>query len=570
MNDVNVKALRRKGLKAHQAGDLTTARKFYEEVLQHAPRDADALHLLGMVNAQEGDFEAAVDKIRYALEIDPDNALFHNHFANSLKALGQYDKAMFHYKRALELVPDYAEVHNNLGGLYQKIGDTENALRQYAKALSINPAYITAHENLGALFMRQGKFDEARRQYNNVLELHPTSVNAHYQLGTIALQKNDLQQAEINFKKVLKDSPDHTFALNNLGVLYLKRGELQKAVDTFTQALAIDDAHVDARSNIAATFLHYDRFENAITHYEEYIKHKPNDTEALYNLGVAYMAIGQHRTAEHYFKQTLEIDNTHQDALLNLSALMLQTHQRGLAQGYLKQLMALNPEHPLGRYLFAALENDQSFERAPEAYIRNLFDNYARHYEKHLVETLRYRVPNVISEYLKETLSIEPASLRILDLGCGSGLSGVAVSTYAKSLVGVDLSAKMLALACEKKIYSELVDKDIEAYLAEIQDARFDLVIAADTLIYFGDLHDIIKALARVLTPGGRFIFTVEQGRGDGYELMPSARYTHAKSYVEALLSEVGFDIECCREVDARSQEGEAVKEWLFVCRYHA
>ena len=101
-------------------------------------------------------------------------------------------------------------------------------------------------------------------------------------------------------------------------------------------------------------------------------------------------------------------------------------------------------------------------------------------------------------------------SLDVLDAGCGTGLCGPLIAPYARRLVGVDLSARMLAQAKTKNVYDELVKCELTAYLRDSPGA-FDAIVSADTLVYFGPLQDVVAASARALRPGGRLIFTVEE-----------------------------------------------------------
>jgi predicted TPR repeat methyltransferase len=126
------------------------------------------------------------------------------------------------------------------------------------------------------------------------------------------------------------------------------------------------------------------------------------------------------------------------------------------------------------------------------------------------------------------------------------------VTGYAARLVGVDLSAKMLVQARERKVYDELIKGELTAYLQSSPDA-FDVIVSADTLVYFGALEDVIAAAARALRPDGCFVFTVEEliGADDAarYCLKPHGRYNHARRYVERLLTENGL-----RPVVARAE----------------
>ena len=127
----------------------------------------------------------------------------------------------------------------------------------------------------------------------------------------------------------------------------------------------------------------------------------------------------------------------------------------------------------------------------------------------------------------------------VLDAGCGTGLCGPLIAPHARRLVGVDLSSGMLAQARTRNVYDELIKGELTAYLSQLTEA-FDVIVSADTLVYFGPLHDVTAAAANVLRPGGRFIFTVEaipdEGSSTGYSLRNHGRYSHTHRYLEDVL----------------------------------
>src|SRR5947207_11732494 len=147
--------------------------------------------------------------------------------------------------------------------------------------------------------------------------------------------------------------------------------------------------------------------------------------------------------------------------------------------------------------------------RASNGFVERTFDSFASSFESKL-EHLSYRAPALVAAML-ENSGLEPSKqLDVLDAGCGTGLCGPLLVPYARRLVGVDLSEGMLAQARERNVYDELVKGELTAYLADHNEA-FDVIVSADTLVYFGPLDHVAAASERALQPGGRLIFTVEE-----------------------------------------------------------
>ena len=126
-------------------------------------------------------------------------------------------------------------------------------------------------------------------------------------------------------------------------------------------------------------------------------------------------------------------------------------------------------------------------------------------------------------------------SLDILDLGCGTGLCGVQFRDWARTLIGVDLAANMLAEARKRGTYDELIESDLLAFLQRCP-GRFDLIVASDVLLFLGDLGPLFTEIQQALRPGGRFAFTIDRLEGAGdYRLMPWIHFAHSLAYVENL-----------------------------------
>ncbi len=179
--------------------------------------------------------------------------------------------------------------------------------------------------------------------------------------------------------------------------------------------------------------------------------------------------------------------------------------------------------------------------RAPDDYIRSVFDRSAADFDRHLVGDLEYRTPQKMAQFLAPWLAGREGKLRIEDLGCGTGLSGVVLKPYAARMAGVDLSGQMLARARERNLYDALHEAEIAAYLDAKPAGGCDLAAAMDVFVYVGDLEAVFRAVARALAPGGMFAFSVERLEDDGaFRLARSGRYAHSAAYLRALASAHG------------------------------
>lgn len=195
--------------------------------------------------------------------------------------------------------------------------------------------------------------------------------------------------------------------------------------------------------------------------------------------------------------------------------------------------------------------------RAPDDYVTQLYARFASFYEKSMREELVYQGPVLIGELLEKFLN-DAAELDVLELGCGTGLSGRQLRSRARHLTGVDLSPDMIAIAELSDIYDELVIAEITAWIAA-NKLTYDLVVACDTLIYFGDLGQVLIPVAQQLRPGGWFALTVEKGGAAPFDLNDSGRYRHTAEHLCAVAEEAGLTVVSIEEEFLRNEYGRAV-----------
>ena len=160
----------------------------------------------------------------------------------------------------------------------------------------------------------------------------------------------------------------------------------------------------------------------------------------------------------------------------------------------------------------------------------------------------------------------------VLDLGCGTGLVGLAIGDLPIGpLTGVDLAPRMLAEARAKGLYAELREGDIVQEL-KVSGQTWPLIIAADVFCYFEGLDDIFSAIYHSLEAGGWFVFSVERlltdfGRLSETQWSPGrhGRYAHAEHYVYEQLFAAGFRILQHVRLAVRREAGADVPGLLIV-----
>jgi len=389
----------------------------------------------------------------------------------------------------------------------------------------------------------------------------------------ILLQKNkQLVEAHEVYRRVLETAPDHPRALHYAGVLAHQQGRNDEALALIERSIALVPNQADWCSNLGIVFQSGNRLTSAIDSYRRAIAIDPNHANAHNNLGVLLRATGQPVEAEAAYRTAIQLDPEHIDAYTNLGVLLNGLKRTEEAAACYCKVITLRPKHrearkllalahcmlgeigkaanifqewlyeepgdPIARHMLAACTGQNVPERASNAFVETTFDSFASSFEAKL-ETLSYRAPSLVAAMLEDS-GLEPSHrFDVLDAGCGTGLCGAVVASFARRLVGVDMSEGMLAHAKDKNVYHALVKAELTEYLRDTGET-FDLIVSSDTLVYFGDLKGIIAAFARALRPNGLLVFTLEHTIGDSdgvdYRLELHGRYSHAQAYVERLL----------------------------------
>ena len=214
------------------------------------------------------------------------------------------------------------------------------------------------------------------------------------------------------------------------------------------------------------------------------------------------------------------------------------------------------PEDAEIQHLLTSLRDDAAPARVPDECIKQLYERFSEFYEANMCDELGYSGPEHLSAAIEDVIDGRKA-LSVLDLGCGTGLAGAMLKNRAARLVGIDLSAEMVSLARERSVYHELHVAEITEFLHDSVES-FDLIMACDALIYFGDLSQVIAPAMERLNPGGIIAFSVEVASAPPWALTDSGRYVHHSDHVMEVAAKLGLTA-TCREAFLRMEYGNEV-----------
>jgi predicted TPR repeat methyltransferase len=231
---------------------------------------------------------------------------------------------------------------------------------------------------------------------------------------------------------------------------------------------------------------------------------------------------------------------------------------------YAKYLESGADDAPV-RHMLMALKDETPPPRASNDCILQLFREFSSNYDSKMRDNLSYQAPERLQDLIRSEIG-DAAGLEILDIGCGTGLAGAALKERAARLAGVDLSPEMIELARARGIYDRLEVAEITEWLEGTQ-AQFDLIVACDCLVYFGDLQQVAASAARRLNPGGCFAFTTERGERYPFHLTDSGRYAHHPGHVREVAANSGLTVARLEDGFLRTEAGVEVTGLLALFR---
>ncbi len=516
----------------HFQGQFHEAKKCYEACLCALPTHSEALHGLGLLHVQLSEYDTALLYLKEAITLSPTTPTLHNHLGNVLKKCGRMEEALQAFHEALRLLPDYSDALNNAGNVYFAQLYYQEALIFYQKALALKPHHTEALYNQGLCQVKLEQGDAALHSFQTLLKNTGEHFGAHYQLGVLHFKQGAYAKAITHFRAALFIHPSHMEAHMNIGHAHLRNNTVNEALLHYQYALDLDNNNVEAHYNLAHIALDKNNLDLAISHYLQVIRIAPHHFAAHNNVGIAF----------------------------------IKKNAKSLALKHLLQAQALESHHVSLNYSIKALQNSTDIESAPTEYIKALFDNYAEHFDTHILSGLEYTANAHCHRALQTITQLPHKKWCIADLGCGTGLCGPFFKPHAATLIGIDLSPNMLQKAREKNMYDALIEADIQDYLTQ-HPHHFDCLVAADVLVYTGNIDPILKAAAMALKPHGFFVFSVEIATNADFCITPSGRYAHSAPYLLRVAQENGFMSLLTNTETTRLQFGKEVKGFIVVLK---
>lgn len=410
----------------------------------------------------------------------------------------------------------------------------------------------------------QGYLDDAADAAQRLSKIFPSHAGLANICGVVHSKLKNFDFAIACFETALKFEPDTASIYSNLGNTLLDSGQNEKARAAFSKAMDLDPSDNLATINLGCLLWSEGALHDARVLFEKGHVMDPQNAMILNNLGNVLIDLGQFEEAIAVFNDALARDETLWSGHKGLGLATLKTGRKDEALTHYRKALALNPQADEVAHMVASLSGNH-IDRASPAYVENLFDGFARKFDTVLTQNLQYQLPLEVAQILQRQMNIGRVS-SLLDIGCGTGLLAPHVREMTDSLVGIDMSGKMLERAAATDMYNELIKADVHHYLVSCK-RQFDLLIALDVFIYIGEMDSFMASVAPCCHEDTRLVISTELLDGSGFQLQSTGRFAHADKYVEACVMRGGLRIEARHKTVLRIEKGQEVDGMVYFIR---
>ncbi|MHC4474101.1 MAG: tetratricopeptide repeat protein [Planctomycetota bacterium] len=415
-------------------------------------------------------------------------------------------------------------------------------------------------------YHQDGQLGKAERIYKEILAKDPSHPDALHFLGLVTAQTGRKDLGENLMRKAIQVLPHNAVYYHNLATLIKDQEKWDEAIVLYQKAVALQPDYSDAWRNLGLTLYSQNRVDDAIASYRKVTEINPTDAEAFLELGNLFEERGDLNEAISCFRQTIQLQPDFIAAHNNMGNALEKLGKLDDAIACFQRVVELDPTHSSAKHHLSALSG-QTTDTAPMEYVKELFDRYASSFDQHLVKQLEYEIPNLLRRSFNDLVKTGLCFQNVIDLGCGTGLSGEEFRSISNCLTGVDISPRMVEEAREKGIYDVLHAGDMLEFLQGTAE-KFDLFVATDVFVYVGNLEPIFAAIQSCSARNAYFAFSTESCKGDSYILRPTGRYAHSLPYIQLLAVQHCFVIEMNPATVIRRQEQERIMGNCFVLKY--
>jgi tetratricopeptide (TPR) repeat protein len=376
-------------IEMHRSGQLGPASQLYQKVLAREQENAEALHLLGVLNHQQGHNDRAIELIRRAVALRPNAHAYHANLAEAYRALGDNERAVGccraalaiwpnypealcnlgaalqglgrhsesveHLKRALELRPDFVVAHNNLGIGLRELGQKDEALEHFRRAVELEPSFAPAQTNLGQTLLDRGEAEQALPHCQEAVRLDPNSAALHHNLGNVLRVLDKPVDAKVSYLEALRLNPKLAIASAHLGLVLQREGQLSDGLVWMKKAVELEPENAGFWEWLAELYDEMEEPAESIPCWERVIAIDADRAGPHLSLGWAFQEEGRLTDAREQYDTAIRLQPEYAAVYLNLGGLQEELGDLAGAEEAFRTALKLQPSYALPHARLATL-----------------------------------------------------------------------------------------------------------------------------------------------------------------------------------------------------------------------
>lgn len=571
-----------KAIDLQNMGALNEAYDIYQKILEVMPYNSDVWNLMGLIFQSKGEDEKAVDCFLDAIKYSKKPfSWYYFNLGLSYMALNKKVEAKEALRNAIKHSPELKEGWNYLGIIEGDLGNIGEAVKCFSKALEIDIEYKDARANLcfytndkEKLFYYaladEGDFranfnagrladnrDDKEKFLLRALKIDEFNRDVLLMLSELKKENGEYKSALTLFYKVLNLEENNTNAILGIADIYLLENDLEKSQKFYLKSFDIRRDLYGAHLNYGTVLYKQNRLSEALEEYREAVRLSGNENaEVCYNLALLLKDVGEYEEALGLMFNAHIKDRENKVFEIGIAETLYELYLKNaeLALKIAINWQKFDENNIFSKRILLGMNMKEDILNDKE-YAKKLFDEFSYTFD----DTIKRLESKIIERFIALKGEIKG---NILELGCGTGIFGEALKGKNVQILGVDISSGMLKVAEKKKVYSKLVEDDIESFLSKNDIKEFDFVVAFDVFSYLGSLENVFKNLK-----GKEIWFSVEKGDenlGKDYYLEASGRYKHTLSYLKKIKEKFAFKEMEVEELVLRLEANQGVEGYLI------
>ena len=315
------------------------------------PQNPVCLNMLGLIQFDLGHQDEAIETLKTATTVAPEDAQAHHNISSLLISQGKNDEAITLIKRAMQLEPKSFAPHMNMGDILVNQGAITEGIQNYDKAAELDTNSPKPHNNKGVAYMMTGKYSEALSAFQKAIQIAPHHVKALYNAGLVESQMGNDREALGYYQRVTALAGNHADAYDSIAVSHERLGEIDEALLAWQRSLQLHPENAATHYNLAVALARQGRYPDAIKHWETSAQLEPNNPMVYGNLGKTYQRMGYLEKAAEMFQQGVSLAPEHPQLRIDLGLCFYKQDRLEECERQIRKALEIAPNHARAQQL---------------------------------------------------------------------------------------------------------------------------------------------------------------------------------------------------------------------------